>query len=193
MSRFALAALVLVLLSGCATLSQVAALRKVDFSLGRTSGATLAGVALEGKRAYGDLGATDLARLAAAVATKHVPLAMTVHVNAENPASNSVTARLVQLDWTLNIEDQPTVSGRLTQEYELPPGQVTDVPVTVELDLWDFFSGRAQDLFNLAQSAAGLNGPMSISLKATPTIQTPIGPIRYPSPITIVEREVGSR
>jgi len=122
-----------------------------------------------------------------------VPLAMTVHVNAENPASNSVTARLVQLDWTLNIEDQPTVSGRLTQEYELPPGQVTDVPVTVELDLWDFFSGRAQDLFNLAQSAAGLNGPMSISLKATPTIQTPIGPIRYPSPITIVEREVGSR
>ena len=147
--------LALAAVAGCATLSQVAALRKVDFNLDRVSAATLAGVRLEGKQSYSDLNTTELARLAAAVATKNVPLVMTVHVQAENPATNSVSARLVQLDWTLNIEDQPTVSGRLAQEYELPPGQVTDVPLAVEVDLWDFFSGRAQDLFGLALSAAG--------------------------------------
>jgi protein involved in polysaccharide export with SLBB domain len=60
-----------------------------------------------------------------------------------------------------------------------------------ELDLYDFFSGRAEDLFGLALAATGAGGQtMNIALRATPTIQTPIGPIRYPSPITIVHRDV---
>ena len=180
------------LISSCATLSQVAALRKVDFSLDRVGGATIAGVRVEGKRSYSDLSAAEIARLIGAVTTKRVPLVMTVHVRAENPADNSVTARLVQFDWTLYVRDLETVSGRLNREFLFPPGQPTDVPVDVELDLWHFFGGRAQDLFDLALSAAGLNGPMSISLKATPTIQTPIGPIRSPTPITIVQHTVGS-
>jgi hypothetical protein len=184
-------AIVACLVSSCATLSQVAALRKVDFSLDRMSGATIAGVRLEGKRSYSDLSALEIARLVGAVTAKNVPLVMTVHVRAENPADNRVTARLVQFDWTLYVKDLETVSGRMTQEYLFPPGQATDVPVAVQLDLWHFFGGRAQDLFDLAMSAAGVGGPTNISLKATPTIQTPIGPIRYPTPITIVQRTVG--
>lgn len=177
--------------ASCATLSQVAALRKVDFRLERVSGASLAGVRLEGKSSYGDLGATDIARLVAAVALKNVPLAMTVHVEGTNPETNSVTARLIQMDWTLFIDDVETVSGRLDREFQFLPGQPTDVPIPVELDLWDFFSGRAEDLFGLALGATGANGQtMRLALKATPTIQTPIGPIRYPSPITIVHRDV---
>jgi hypothetical protein len=179
--------------SSCATLQQVAALRRVDFHLDRVSGATLAGVRLEGKDSYSDLGTTDIARLVAAVALKNVPLSMTVHVEGENPPENSVTARLVQMDWTLFIDDVETVSGRLDREYQFLPGQPTDVPVLVELDLWDFFSGRAEDLFSLALGATGARGgTMNIALRARPTIQTPIGPIRYPSPITIVQRDVGS-
>jgi hypothetical protein len=177
--------------SSCATLQQVAALRRVDFSLDRVTGATLAGIRLEGKDSYSDLGTTDIARLVAAVALKNVPLSMTVHVEGENPAENSVTARLVQMDWTLFIDDIETVSGRLDREYQFLPGQPTDVPVLVELDLWDFFSGRAEDLFGLALGATGARGgTMNIALRARPTIQTPIGPIRYPSPITIVQRDV---
>lgn len=177
--------------SSCATLSQVAALRRVEFDLDHVSGATLAGVRLDNKRSYGDLGATDIARLVAAVALKNVPLAMTVHVEGTNPASNSVTARLIQMDWTLFLDDVETVSGRLDREFQFVPGQPTDVPITVELDLWDFFSGRAEDLFGIALAATGAGGQtMNIALRATPTIQTPIGPIRYPSPITIVHRDV---
>ena len=197
-NRFALAIGRLVLVaaacgatSSCATLSQVAALRRVEFDLDRVSGATLAGVRLEGKRSYNDLGTTDVARLVAGVATRNMPLAMTVHVAGTNPAANTVTARLVQMDWTLFIDDVKTVSGRLDREFYFVPGEPTDVPITVELDLWDFFSGRAEDLFGLALAATGAGGQtMNIALRATPTIQTPIGPIRYPSPITIVQRDV---
>lgn len=177
--------------ASCATLSQVAALRKVEFDLDRVSGATLAGVRLEGKRSYGDLGATDIGRLVAAVVTKNVPLAMTVHVAGTNPSTNTVTARLIQMDWTLFIDDTETVSGRLDREFYFVPGEPTDVPIAVQLDLYDFFSGRAEDLFGLALAATGAGGQtMNIALRATPTIQTPIGPIRYPSPITIVHRDV---
>lgn len=180
--------------SSCATLSQVAALHQVEFRLDRVSGATLAGVPLAGKQSYGDLGALDIARLVAAVTTKHVPLAMTIHVEGTNPASNSVTARLIQMDWTLFIDDVETVSGRLDRQFQFAPGQPTDVPIVVELDLWEFFGGRAEDLFAIAMGASGAGGrTLNLALKATPTIDTPLGPIRYPSPLTIVQRDVVAR
>ena len=118
---------------------------------------------------------------------------MTVHVEGTNPATNNVTARLIQLDWTLFIDDTRTVSGRLDREFQFLPGQPTDVPLLIELNLWEFFGGRAEDLFGLALGATGANGrTMSISIEATPTIQTAIGPLRYPSPIRIIHRDVGA-
>ncbi len=45
--------------------------------------------------------------------------------------------------------------------------------------------------------AMGLTGadaePTSVSLRALPTVSTPIGPIDYPSPITVVSHTVGTR
>lgn len=181
------------LLSNCATLSEVAALRKVTFNLDHVSAASIAGVRLEGKRSYHDLTTLEIARLGAAVATKNVPLEMTIHIEGENPSDNRVTARLIQFAWTLYIRDRETVSGRLDREFLFPPGEPTDIPLAVELDLWKFFGGEgARDLFDLALAAAGQGQPVGLSLKATPTIQTPIGPMSYPRPITIVQRQVGS-
>ena len=180
--------------ANCATLSQVAALRQVEFRLDRASGASLAGVALEGKDSYSDLGAVELARLVAAVTTKTVPLTMTVHVEGTNPASNNVTARLLEMDWTLFVDDVETVSGSLDRQFQFAPGQPTDVPIAVELDLWDFFGGRAEDLFDIALGASGAGWrKLDLALRATPTIDTPLGPIRYPTPITIVHKEVSAR
>ena len=191
--RLFLVLVIAVATTSCATLSQVAALRQVEFAIDGTSGATLAGVPLAGKTSYASLGVTDVARLAGAVLLKRVPLAMTLHVGGTNPPTNTVTARLIQMDWTLFIDDRQTISGRLDREFSFPPGQTTDVPITLEVDLWEFFGGHAEDLFGLALGATGAGGrTMNLALKATPTIQTPIGPIRYPTPITIVQRTVAA-
>lgn len=190
MSRLVSGLALVVLITGCATLSQVVALHQVRFDLDRVSGATLAGVRLDRARAS-DLSATDLARLAAAVAARDVPLVMTVYVRGENPATNRVTARLVRFDWTLLLDDRETVSGTLDRGIRFPPGQPTDVPLAIELDLYDFVGGRAEDLYTLARAAIGGDGRMRIALEATPTIETELGPIRYPAPIRIVEREAG--
>jgi hypothetical protein len=45
---------------------------------------------------------------------------------------------------------------------------------------------------NLALSLSGRGGaPTEVTLRATPTIETALGPIRYPRPITIVTATTG--
>ena len=178
--------------SGCATLQQIAALRSVEFQLDRVADVRLAGVNVSGIRSYSDLGLSDATRVGSAVARGELPLAFRLHVLAENPAEQAVTARLVRMQWTLFLEDTETVSGEIEQEYELPPGRPTDIPVDIELDLFDFFERSGPDLVELALNLAGAGGaPKQITVRAVPTINTVLGPISYPGPITIVSRTVG--
>ncbi len=190
--RLAMAIAGLLALSGCATLSQITALQRVDFSLEGVSGVRLAGVELDRVRSFSDLSLTDGARLASAVANRELPLSMNVLVLAENPADNFTDARMVRMDWTLLLEERETVSGRITEELVLPRGQPTGFPVLVELNLVEFFEGNARDLFELALSLTGQGGaPKEVALTALPTIETALGPITYDRPIRIVGGTVG--
>ena len=181
-----------VFLSGCATLQQLAALRDVDFSVDRISDLRLAGVDLSRIDSYGDLAVTDVGRLALAVSQRSLPMDFQLHLTAENPADNTVDARLVRMDWTLLLQGRETLSGVFADETLLRPGQPTDVPLTISLNLVDFFEGSAGDLVELALSLSGQGGaPTDVTLRATPSVDTAIGPIRYPRPITIVSREIG--
>jgi hypothetical protein len=177
--------------SGCATLQQMAALRQVDFSLDRVSALTLAGVDLTRVRSYEELGVVDVARITAAVATRRLPLDFTLHVRADNPEGNG-QARMTALDWTLFLQDRETVSGGLPSSVLIPAGGEADIPLGIRLDLLEFFDGSGRDLVNLALSLAGQESPpTTVRLQAIPTVDTPIGPIRYPGPITVASRTVG--
>ena len=179
------------MIGGCTTLGEIAALRLVDFALGGTSQGRLAGIDLSAIRGYEDLRSTDALRIVDALRQRRLPLEFTLHVDAENPASNRVAARLVKLEWTLLLEDRETVSGVLDREFVLPPGRIVDVPLRIELDLLRFYDDNARDLVELAANLAGRGGdPKNIKLTAWPTIATPIGPLEMGG-ITIVSRQVG--
>ena len=179
-------------LSGCQTLRQVAGLRNVDFALSSVNQLELAGVPLQRVQSYEDLRATDVARLAAAIAQNRLPVAFDLNVAAENPQDNPTDARMLELDWTLFIQDRETISGVLDREFVLPRGEVTTIPLQIRLDLVEFFGQDLQNLVELALSLSGQGGaPTNVRLEAMPTIQTPVGPLRYPQPITIVARDVG--
>jgi hypothetical protein len=182
----------LLALGGCATLQQIAALRDVDFSIDRVAGVRLAGIDLSRVRSYSDLSAAEVGRLALAVSQRELPISFDVHIRALNPEDNSVDARLVRMDWTLLLQERETLSGTFADETVLPRGVPVDVPLGVSLDLIDFFQGSARDLFDLAMDIGGQGGaPTEVTLRAVPTVDTALGPIRYPQPITIVSREVG--
>jgi len=180
------------LLAGCATLQQIAALRHVAFALAGARDARLAGVPLARIASTRDLGATDLARLALAVSRNDVPLEFTLDVAAENPADNAATATMVRLAWTLLLDDRETISGALDSSIALAPGVVTTIPLRMRLNLRQFFEGPAESLIDLAAGMVGARAdPTRITVRAVPTIDTPLGPMRYPAPITIVSRTLG--
>lgn len=178
--------------SSCATLQQVVALHQVDFAIDHVSEVRLAGIDLTAKRSYADLSLADGAALISAVSRNEVPLAFNLHLRALNPADNKVSARLIRMRWTMLLEGHETVSGTVEQEYVFPPGEAQDLPIAIELNLTEFFERNARDLFDLALNLAGQGGaPKNVTLRAVPTIQTALGPIQYPQPITIVSREIG--
>lgn len=180
-------------LTGCATLKEVAALRKVDFHLAGVGDPVLAGVSLKDVRSYQDIGFIEAGRLALALASKDLPLTFTLNVRAENPADNPVPARFVGMAWTLFLQDKETISGTIDQDVVLQPGEPQDVPVAVSLNLIEFFDGGIQDLVNLASSLTGKDGATTnIRLELLPTINTSLGPIQYPRPITVINKQVGS-
>ncbi|NNE71408.1 MAG: hypothetical protein HKN29_13750 [Rhodothermales bacterium] len=134
----------------------------------------------------------DATRLVAAVSRRDLPLQATVNLSATNPSDNPVTARMVGLDWRLFLDDNETIAGNFNDPQDLPPGVPVGIPIGVELNLVQFFERSAQDLFELAAALSGQGGaPKNVSLKARPTVNTPIGPIQYPNEITIVSRQVG--
>lgn len=180
-----------VLLSSCQTLRELRSLKDVEFRIDRATNARLAGVNLSQMDSYSDLGGTDVARLASALSQGELPLSFTLHVQATNPETNKVSARLTQMEWTLLLNEQETVAGTFDREVELPPGTPTDVPVDIQLDLARFFDENLQGLVDLASSVGGEGPPTNVKLRVQPTVRTSIGPIEYPEPITVVSRDVG--
>jgi hypothetical protein len=190
--RFIAPATLLLAVAGCASLQQLAALRQVDFSLAGVRNSRLAGVRLESVSSYRDVSATDLARIALAVAQKDLPFEFQLDVTGLNPTDNKVTARLVRLAWSLVLNDKETITGVLDTTLSFVPGVATTFPMQMRLNLLEFFDGPAQGIIDLAASLAGLKrDPTRIALRAVPTIDTPLGRISYPTPVTIISRTVG--
>ena len=180
-------------LIGCQTFREIAALENVNFALRDVTDIDLAGVRLDGVRSYGDLGPSQVVRLLAAVGQGRLPLRLRVNVLAENPGTNVVTARMVRMDWALLLEGKETVAGSIADAISLPPGTPQVIPIDASLDLLQFFSESGPDLVELVLALTGQGGgePKEIAIRATPTIDTPLGAMPYPTPITILRQEIG--
>ncbi len=177
---------------GCATLQEIANLRNVQFNIDALSGLEVAGIDVMRVKSYEDLSAVDVVRVGAAVSRNELPVKFVLDILAANPEENGVQARMVRMDWTLFLEDVETVSGVFDDEVVIPPGDTRSFPIAIRLDLIQFFDRNAPDLVELALSLAGENGEAkNVKLRATPTISTAVGQIRYPEPITIITSTVG--
>lgn len=178
-------------ITGCTALREVSNLRKAQFAIDGVSNPRLAGVDLDGLESYQDLRTTDVLRLGSSLSEGALPMALTLNLEITNPSSNSANARLTAMDWTLLVEEEETVAGRFKQEVVLPPGEPKDVPLQVELDLVRFFDDNLRGLVDLASAIVQNEPPQTVKLRVQPTVNTSIGPIEYPSPITVVSKRVG--
>ncbi len=162
------------------------ALHQVDFRYDRISDPAVAGLPISRLSRYEDLSLVDVGRLALAVAAKDVPLDITVHLAGRNPETNKTSARLVKLDWDYLVDDRSIIAGQFAREVVFPPGETRDLPVGVRLNLLEFFGNDGKALFDTALVLSGQRtSTKKVSLRLTPTVETALGPIRYPVPITL--------
>ena len=182
----AAAAVALMLLGGCTAMQQLAALRDVTFTFDRMSGVQLAGIPITESSRWSSLSVTDVARLGVAAAGGHMPIQLTAHVRAANPADNPVAAQLLRLQWKLFVEDRQTLTGVVADPVSIAPGATADVAVAMGFDLLELGDRGARDLYDLGLGIAGFGGTRrELRLELVPTVETRLGPIAYPAPITI--------
>lgn len=192
-TRFVLPGLLLGATS-CAVLQQAAALTRVNFALEGVRAGRLAGVDISRVTSYRDIAPSDAARLALNIAGGRLPFEFTLPVSAYNPAGNGVAASMVRFGWTLDLDGREALSGSLDSMITIPAGETVEIPLTMRVDLVELVGGSAEALARIALATAGANAdPTMVRLRATPVIDTPIGPLSYPEPITIVARSIGNR
>ncbi|NOT33365.1 MAG: LEA type 2 family protein [Candidatus Eisenbacteria bacterium] len=174
------------IVTGCTALQELAALRNVVFAFDRVADVRVAGIAIGEGASYSRLSVADLARVAAAVASRNVPLELVAHVSASNPAENRVAARLVNVDWTLFVDDRRLLSGVVNESRSIAPGSIADLPVPIRFDLYELSQGGARDLFETALAIAGYGTrARELRFELLPRIETTLGPIQYPTPVVI--------
>lgn len=182
----ALVLLPMLVLSGCAGMSDVTHLRNLTFDFDGVSDTRLCGISIGPGASYSNLGMADLARLTAALLTHEAPFEAIIHVKASNPAANRVAATLSRMDWTLFVDDRQVLQGGLADRVECHAGLSSDIPLGVRIDLLKLGVSGAHDIYDLALAIAG-QGTITkeLRLELVPTVDTPAGPITYPAPVVV--------
>jgi hypothetical protein len=193
--------IVLMALSGCATLQQIqdtlVNIKRLQFKLDSVAPGSLAGINLATVDSPTKLSIPDGLKLVNAFRQKALPLSMTLNVAAKNPndgtgGSPQKSALLKALAWTLKIDGKETISGDIPNPIEVPgTGQATIIPLQMSLDLYKFFSDQGyESLLNLALAVAGQKGSTArITLTAVPTVSVAGMALKYPGQVEIVDKE----
>ncbi len=185
---------------GCKTLKQIADavtnLQRLEFKLDGVSDFRLAGINLDKKKNISDFSITDGLGLTKSFTSKKLPADFMLNVAAKNPNTGgkntkSTPATVTGFDWKLYIDEVETVHGDIGREFVIPgTGQKEIIPLSVGLDLFQFFGNKGYDgIVNLALALGGIDGSAArLKLDAKPTVKTSLGMISYPGRLTIVDK-----
>lgn len=191
----------LILIASCSALKQftetIENLKRLQFKISSVSNFRLMGIDLSNKRKVSDFSVSDALKLTNAFASRKFNSEFILNIDARNPndgsqtKSSNTTASITNFDWRLLIDDTPTVSGNIASPVTVPgKGQTVVIPLSVNVDLYEFFGNAGYDrLINLALAIAGEGGTSRLKLDAKPTVKIGGFPITYPGRITIVDYE----
>lgn len=184
-------------LNSCATINALASLSRIQFKINDAQSVRIAGIDVANKHSVSDFSVMDGLNLMQAFTSGRFPLTFTLNVAAKNPNAPNPTYGALQVTdfpWRLLLDGHETISGNIGSPIGVPPGgQTTIMPLQVTVDLKQFFANEGyNDLLNLALALSGQGGSSHIQLKAVPTMATPIGSMRYPGELTIVNTEFRS-
>lgn len=200
MRKLFIASLVLsLLISGiqCSVYETLTNVSRLKFKVGAVNGFQINGVSFSGKSKLADFNALDAIKLTAAFTQGSLPASFVLNVDAKNPNDGTggykkSDATIQNFKWRLFLDDKETISGELDEPLVVPgTGEVTTIPLRINLDLMKFFKDKGYDsIINLALALGGVQGSSSrVTLYATPTVSSPLGNITYPGELKLVDTE----
>ena len=187
---------ILLTTSSCSVYETMVNLSRLKFKLGSVNNFTVSGINISNKNSLQDFNALELLNLTQVIATGKLPASFTLNVEAKNPNDGTggypqTNATLKKFPWRLEIDNVETISGNIGNPVSVPgTGEITNIPLTMNIDLIEFFGNKGLDnLMNLALTLGGEQGSSSkLSLYATPTVSSPLGDIKYPGELKIVDQ-----
>ncbi len=189
------------LFTSCKQLQKIqkslADLKKLQFKLDNVKNFNLAGIELKHKKSVNDISIGDGLKLANAFNSNKFPASFVLNVAVINPNEGErgalgLEATITSFEWDLLIDDVRTISGNISNPVKIPgDGNVAILPLTMQLDLFEFFGDKGYErVINLALALGGVEGtPARLKLLGKPTVETKFGPISYPGKLTIVDKE----
>jgi hypothetical protein len=181
----------------CSVYETLTNISRLQFKVGNVNGFQISGIPVSGKSKLSDFSAIDLLKLTSGFAQGSLPASFILNVDAKNPNDGTggykkSDATLQNFKWRLFLDDKETISGDIAQPLEIPgTGQVTSIPLTINIDLMSFFKDKGyESIINLALALGGVQGSSSkITLFATPTVSSPFGNITYPGELKLIDTE----
>ncbi len=171
-------------------------IQRLQFKLDKVTGLSAAGVGFSNASKLTDFSILDGAKLLGAFNDGKLPVEFTLNVLAKNPndgtgGTKKSSAVIKNLAWRLFIDSKETVNGNIGGITVPGVGQATNIPILMSLDLFKFFKDQGYNgIINLALALGGKNGTAArVTLKATPTVETVLGPVTYPGEIEIIDKE----
>lgn len=186
----------LFLLTSCSVYETIVNLSRLKFKLGSVNNFEIGGINISGKKSFQDFSAVEILMLTSTLTSGKLPASFTLNVEAKNPNDGTggypkTDATLKAFPWRLNINETETISGNIGSPVTVPgTGEVTNIPLDMNIDLIQFFGNNGlENLLNLALSLGGQEGSSSrLTLFATPTVSSPLGDIKYPGELKIVDQ-----
>lgn len=168
-------------------LSSMANLVNCEYSLKNVSNVNVAGVNVRNV-VNGNITATDVVLLAAAINNKQVPLSLDVNIDVKNPTQTS--AMLSMMDWALDISQTQFATGSTSQSYNIKPKTTSTVPLGVSTDLYRLFSKEGVNSLKTFASSFNSEGKSSqVGLRIRPSLTVGSQIIKSPDYITIMKPE----
>ena len=191
-----LSVVILLATSSCSVYETMVNLSRMKFKLGAVYNFTVSGINISNKKSLQDFNLLEIVNLTQVISSGKLPASFTLNVEAKNPNDGTggypkTDVTLKTFPWRLEIDNVETISGNIAAPVSVPgTGEVTNIPLTMSIDLIEFFGNKGYDnLINLALALGGQQGSSSkLSLYATPTVSSPLGDIKYPGEIKIVEQ-----
>jgi hypothetical protein len=185
-----------ILFSACDVIKTFENLARLKYRIDSATDYRVQGINVQDKKSLKDFNAVEMLKITAGFVKGTLPLTFNLNIEAKNP--NDGSTGYAQTDITLSsfpykliLNGKEIARGNIEKPVYVPgKGSSVIIPLKIEFDIVKSFKEKSlDDILLLLLQAGGANGSTSnIKLRVQPSLGTPIGNIKYPEEITIVDK-----